>query len=57
MLGWHFGLIEPVGNPRREFRNCLRLNYGHPWTADFDRAMAQLARIVSEQAGRGASDP
>jgi DNA-binding transcriptional MocR family regulator len=47
----------PIFSPRREFRNCLRLNYGHPWTADFDRAMAKLARIVSEQAGRGASGP
>ena len=29
----------PIFSPRREFRNCLRLNYGHPWSADLDRAM------------------
>ena len=37
----------PIFSPRREFRNCLRLNYGHPWTADFDRAMSKLGRIVA----------
>jgi DNA-binding transcriptional MocR family regulator len=36
----------PIFSPRREFRNCLRLNYGHPWTADFDRAIATLATLV-----------
>jgi DNA-binding transcriptional MocR family regulator len=43
----------PIFSPRREFRNCLRLNYGHPWTADFDRAMAKLGRIVGEQVSSG----
>ena len=36
----------PIFSPRREFRNCLRLNYGHPWTADFDRAIARLAAVI-----------
>jgi DNA-binding transcriptional MocR family regulator len=36
----------PIFSPRREFRNCLRLNYGHPWTADFDRAIAKLATLA-----------
>jgi DNA-binding transcriptional MocR family regulator len=36
----------PIFSPRREFRNCLRLNYGHPWTPDFDRAIATLATLL-----------
>jgi DNA-binding transcriptional MocR family regulator len=36
----------PIFSPRREFRNCLRLNYGHPWTAEFDRAIATLATLL-----------
>jgi DNA-binding transcriptional MocR family regulator len=36
----------PIFSPRREFRNCLRLNYGHPWTAELDRAIATLATLV-----------
>ena len=36
----------PIFSPRREFRNCLRLNYGHPWTADFERAIATLATLL-----------
>jgi DNA-binding transcriptional MocR family regulator len=36
----------PIFSPRREFRNCLRLNYGHPWTADFERAIATLGKAA-----------
>ncbi len=35
----------PIFSARREFRNCLRLNYGYPWTAQCDRAVEWLARI------------
>ncbi len=37
----------PIFSPRREFRNCLRLNCGHPWTAEIERAVEKLGRIVS----------
>jgi DNA-binding transcriptional MocR family regulator len=36
----------PIFSPRREFRNCLRLYYGHPWTPDFERAIAPLAALL-----------
>jgi DNA-binding transcriptional MocR family regulator len=36
----------PIFSPRREFRNCLRLNSGHPWTAELDRAIARLGQLV-----------
>jgi DNA-binding transcriptional MocR family regulator len=35
----------PIFSPRREYRNCVRLNYGHPWSAELDRAVHQLARL------------
>jgi DNA-binding transcriptional MocR family regulator len=35
----------PIFSPRREYRNCVRLNYGHPWSAELDRAVRQLARL------------
>jgi len=37
----------PIFSPRREFRNCVRLNYGHPWNAKLDRALQRLGRLVA----------
>jgi DNA-binding transcriptional MocR family regulator len=31
------------------FRNCLRLNFGHPWTPQAEQAIATLGRIVRRQ--------
>ncbi len=39
----------PMFSARREFKNYLRLNYGHPWTPQMDRAMAELGRIIRAQ--------
>ncbi|WP_116809213.1 PLP-dependent aminotransferase family protein [Steroidobacter cummioxidans] len=36
----------PMFSARRQFRNCLRLNYGHPWTAQVEDAVAELGRII-----------
>ena len=36
----------PIFSARRAFRNCLRLNYGHPWTAASDGAVRALAKIL-----------
>jgi DNA-binding transcriptional MocR family regulator len=40
----------PMFSARRQFRNCLRLNYGHPWTEQVDTAVAELGRIVAQLA-------
>ncbi len=37
----------PIFSPRREYRNCVRLNYGHPWTPELDRAVQRLARLAT----------
>jgi DNA-binding transcriptional MocR family regulator len=36
----------PIFSARREFGHCLRLNYGHEWTAASERAIRALAAIV-----------
>jgi DNA-binding transcriptional MocR family regulator len=38
----------PMFSARREFRNFLRLNYGHPWNAAMERAMSALGRIIRD---------
>ena len=32
----------PMFSARRDFANCIRLNYGHPWEARHTQAMALL---------------
>jgi DNA-binding transcriptional MocR family regulator len=36
----------PIFSQRREFDNFIRLNYGYPWTAATDAAVATLADIM-----------
>ena len=36
----------PIFSARREFRNFIRLNYGHPWTAKVDSAIKTLGNLV-----------
>ena len=36
----------PIFSPRREFRNCVRLNCGHPWNAELESAVRRLGRLV-----------
>jgi DNA-binding transcriptional MocR family regulator len=41
----------PIFSPRREFRNCIRLNCGHPWSAALDGAVRRLGGLVATLAG------
>jgi DNA-binding transcriptional MocR family regulator len=36
----------PIFSAKRAFRHCLRLNYGHPWTAQSDNAVRALGQIL-----------
>ena len=36
----------PIFSPTRRFGNCIRLNYGSPWTDNAEGAMRTLGRIV-----------
>lgn len=37
----------PIFSATRRFGNCARLNYGHPWDAQSEQAMAVLGRILA----------
>lgn len=38
----------PMFAAQRGFENCVRLNYGHPWTPALEQAMRKLARLTEE---------
>uniref|UniRef100_A0A8J8AWM2 PLP-dependent aminotransferase family protein n=1 Tax=Coralloluteibacterium stylophorae TaxID=1776034 RepID=A0A8J8AWM2_9GAMM len=41
----------PIFSARQEFRNCVRLNYGHIWDARTEAALRTLGELVRAQAG------
>lgn len=43
----------PMFSARREFGNCLRLNYGHPWDARSEAAIASLGHLIAGKADAG----
>jgi DNA-binding transcriptional MocR family regulator len=42
----------PIFSAKRQFRNCLRLNTGHPWTPAFDGAVRKLGGILRSAASK-----
>lgn len=40
----------PIFSASRSFRHCVRLNFGHPWNADIDRAVRVLGELVTRAA-------
>ncbi len=47
----------PIFSCRRECRNYIRLNYGHPWSPRLERAMATLGRIAASLMSAGGDPP
>jgi DNA-binding transcriptional MocR family regulator len=45
----------PIFSPTRQFAHCMRLNFGQPWTARTEAAIATLGRMVGAMAARGAA--
>jgi len=39
----------PIFSATRAFGHCIRLNYGHPWSAQVAAAITTLGRLVSQQ--------
>ncbi|MCK2097054.1 PLP-dependent aminotransferase family protein [Thauera aromatica] len=39
----------PMFSPRRAYRDCLRLNFGHPWSAAHEQAIERLGQMLAEQ--------
>lgn len=38
----------PMFSPRRTYRNCVRLNYGHPWDARMRAGIARLGALAGQ---------
>jgi DNA-binding transcriptional MocR family regulator len=41
----------PMFSARGEFRNCIRLNFGHHWDAKVEGAIAALGALAAAQLG------
>ena len=41
----------PIFSATRAFRHCIRLNYGHPWSAQLEEAIATLGRLALAASG------
>ena len=37
----------PIFSAKREYGNCIRLNFGHPWTEQLEQAMQRLGATMS----------
>lgn len=37
----------PIYSATRRFRNCIRLNYGYPWSQELEKALATLGKLIS----------
>jgi DNA-binding transcriptional MocR family regulator len=46
----------PMFSATRGFRNCIRLNYGHPWTPQLEHGTRELARLASEETNHGSHE-
>ncbi|GAB7126953.1 PLP-dependent aminotransferase family protein [Silvimonas sp. JCM 19000] len=38
----------PIFSPGRQYRNCIRLNYGAPWSAAYEQGMATLGGLIAQ---------
>ena len=36
----------PIFSPSRQYRHCMRLNFGGPWTASYEQGMAKLGVLA-----------
>jgi DNA-binding transcriptional MocR family regulator len=39
----------PMFSANRSYGNCLRLNYGHPWSPSIEKAVARIGALAREQ--------
>lgn len=45
----------PIFSPTRQFGHCMRLNFGQPWNARTEAAIATLGRLVAAMGARAAA--
>ncbi|HJV24611.1 MAG TPA: PLP-dependent aminotransferase family protein [Aromatoleum sp.] len=41
----------PIFSAKREYRNCIRLNFGHPWSEEIERAVTRLGEMLRSNDG------
>ena len=37
----------PIFSAQRKYRNCVRLNFGYPWSPRIEKGIKTLGRLVS----------
>lgn len=37
----------PIFSAKREYGNCIRLNFGHPWSEEIEQAMLRLGQMMA----------
>jgi DNA-binding transcriptional MocR family regulator len=47
----------PIFSVRDQFRNCIRINCGVPWSSAFEGAIQTLGRLANEQVDEAAAEP
>lgn len=45
----------PIFSATHAFQNCVRINFGHPWSVKIDEAIRSLAEILDDPTVRGAT--
>ncbi|WP_144142352.1 PLP-dependent aminotransferase family protein [Paraburkholderia sp. BCC1884] len=45
----------PIFSASHSFKNCIRLNFGHPWTTKLDNAIRTICEILVDPAVRNSS--
>ncbi|NMG44434.1 aminotransferase class I/II-fold pyridoxal phosphate-dependent enzyme [Aromatoleum toluvorans] len=46
----------PMFSAAREYRNCIRLNFGHAWSEELERALALLGAMSRDAVGDAGAD-
>ena len=39
----------PLFSAKQDYRNCIRLNFGHPWSDEIENAVARLGDLLRQQ--------
>ena len=47
----------PMFSATHSFQNCIRLNFGHPWSAQLDEAIRTLGEILMDPSVRASAPP
>ncbi|MBR0566109.1 PLP-dependent aminotransferase family protein [Azoarcus sp. L1K30] len=43
----------PLFSAKQDYRNCIRLNFGHPWSDEIENAVEKLGQLLQQQRSGG----